>query len=165
MDDPTLAPSLSATALDASGAAALTFRVLVPEGGNETSFDRAAPVAALPATSCGTPDAWADPAFDLDPREAAAFLDDPGDLRVAPARASGAGDEVRSPSSRPARDLLVVATTAAAGATAGYHGALRGWVGPIVGISGGAPVDPILIGGLLGLLVGWGAVRWMTRRP
>jgi len=79
-----------------------------------------------------------------------------GDEMSAPSKGRGAGRRVL--------ELLAILVLAAAGAAAGEYATMEGWLGPVRVHSAVEPVRLGIIGGLLGVLIAWAAIRWTTRK-
>lgn len=160
MDHPALAADLGRTALDIPGGssgAALTYRLMSPEPveARPTSPPVREPLEANPFV------APADPVLTEEVADAIPSHENPD--AAEPLRAEESPSEAASSARRPMLELFVSLLLAAAGAAAGYHAARAGFVQALEVHASVAPVEAHWLGGLLGLFLGWMAVRWMSR--
>ena len=86
------------------------------------------------------------------------------DRAAAPARSSRHAG-ARPPSRlRRTAQLAVVVIFTGAGVAAGHYAMMRGVIGPLRVHPNVDPLDPLLVGGLVGMLIAWPLIRWMAPR-
>jgi len=60
--------------------------------------------------------------------------------------------------------LFVTVLLGGVGAAGGHYAMMKGWIPPLQVHPAVLPVDPRLLGGLLGVLLAWPLIRWMSPR-
>jgi hypothetical protein len=60
--------------------------------------------------------------------------------------------------------LVVALLLAGAGVAAGHYAMMRGVVAPLAVHPAVEPLDPRLVGGLIGVILAWPAIRWISPR-
>jgi hypothetical protein len=172
MDDPGSASSLQNTTFDhdtAADAPAMAYRVMAPEPALAPSgapFDHPVevpgeptPLQEEPVPSLESIDGLA---LGGGPSVQTQSSGDAGTVALAdemtvPSKGRGAGRRVL--------ELLAIVVLAAAGVAVGEYATMEGWLGPVEVHSTVEPVRLGIIGGLLGVLIAWAAIRWTTRKP
>ena len=85
--------------------------------------------------------------------------------RAAPAAPRRSRREARSASPlRRVAQLVVLLLLTGGGVAAGHYAMMKGVVGPLRVHPAVDPLDPLLVGGLVGMLISWPLIRWMAPR-
>jgi len=87
-----------------------------------------------------------------------------GRAAAAPSRPAQRGRGRSGSVLRRLAQLGVVVLLAGGGVVAGHYAMMKGVVGPLQVHAALDPLDPLLVGGLVGMLISWPLIRWMAPR-